>query len=64
MKYQVMPSVVRMEQELFEKLAAEVKETIATGISLPKSNKRHFGVVDLWQIQKRRKYTGDYLRMR
>jgi hypothetical protein len=53
-----------MEQELFEKLAAEVKETIATGIRLPKSNKRHFGVVDLWQIQKRRKYTGDYLTMR
>jgi hypothetical protein len=53
-----------MEQELFEKLVAEVKETVATGITLPKSNKRHFGVVDLWQIQKRRKYTGEYFRTR
>jgi hypothetical protein len=50
-----------MEQELFDKLVAEVKETVAPGM-LSKGNKRTFGLADLWRIQKNRKYTGEYFR--
>jgi hypothetical protein len=53
-----------MEPELFSKLVSEVRETVATGISANKKGKRPFGVVDLWHIQKNRKYTGEFLRKR
>jgi len=64
MKNQVMPSAVQMERELFNKLVAEVKETVAKGFVMPRTGKRQFGVVDMWQIQKKRKYTGEYLTIR
>ena len=64
MNRHVMPSIVQMEPELFSKLVSEVRETVATGISANKKGKRPFGVVDLWHIQKNRKYTGEFLRKR
>ena len=64
MKNDVMPSIVRMEQELLEKLVVEVKETIATGIVMPNASMRSFGIVDMWNIRKQRRYTGSYLRKR
>ena len=62
MKNDVMPSIVRMEKEVLGKLVKEVKETIATDLEINRSAKRSFGVVDLWKIQKGRKYTGRFLR--
>jgi hypothetical protein len=64
MKNQIMPSMIRMEQELFDKLVAEVKETVATGMMMSKPNKKSFGIVGLWNIEKKRRYSGEYLRKR
>ena len=54
MKQDVMPSVVRMDQETLKKLTAEVKETVATGYVLPQAKKR-FTSVNLWNIHRNRK---------
>jgi ethanolamine utilization microcompartment shell protein EutL len=51
MKGNVKPSVIQMEEETFMRLVAEVKETVATDIELPKKN-RSFGLVDLWNIRR------------
>jgi hypothetical protein len=51
MKNDVMPSIVQMEPGVLKNLVTEVKETVATGIVLPKSKKR-FGLADLWNIQR------------
>jgi hypothetical protein len=64
MKSDVMQSVVRMEQEVLDRLVAEVKETIATDVCVDRSAKRSFGAVDLWNIERKRKYAGNYLRFR
>ena len=64
MKSDVMPSVVRMEQELFDKLVAEVRETLATNVNLGGVRKRSFGSVDLWNINRKRRFAGNYLRIR
>jgi hypothetical protein len=54
MNSNVMPSIVRMDQEVLEQLlsTADVKETIATEINLAKNQNRAFGIVDLWNIQR------------
>ncbi|HLX90640.1 MAG TPA: hypothetical protein VKR32_03100 [Puia sp.] len=54
MNSNVMPSIVKMEQEELEQLlsTADVKETIATEINLSKNKNRAFGIVDLWNIQR------------
>ncbi len=54
MKQDVMPSVVRMDQETLKNLTAEVRETIATGYVLPKAKKR-FTSVNLWNIHRNKK---------
>jgi hypothetical protein len=64
MKSDVMPSVVRMEQELLDKLVAEVRETLATNVSLGSGRKRSFGSVDLWNINRKRRFVGNYLRIK
>jgi hypothetical protein len=52
MKNDVMPSIVQMEPAVLKELLKEVKETVATGIKLPKTQKRSFGVNDLWNIRR------------
>lgn len=54
MKQDVMPSVVRMDQETLKKLTAEVRETVAISYVLPKARKR-FTSVNLWNIHRNRK---------
>jgi hypothetical protein len=44
-------SIVKMEKEELQQLCNEVKESIATEADL-KNMKHHFGVADLWNIQK------------
>lgn len=53
MKNDVMPSIIKMERELLNRLVSEVKETVATEVHLPKTKKNVFRVVDLWNIQRR-----------
>jgi len=61
MKSDVMPSIVQMDAEELQQLTAEVKETVATGIKLPKT-KKSFGVVDMWNIRRNAKSASDMLR--
>ena len=52
----VMPSIVKMEAEVLKQLVAEVKETIATDLSLDETTKNSsFRAVDLWNIQRKMK---------
>ena len=55
MKGNFMPSLVRMDNETLQHLVAEVKETIATDVDLPKTEKASIKVVDVWKIEKKRK---------
>lgn len=57
MNSNVMPSIVKMEKEVLQQLlsTADVKETIASEISLTKNQNRSFGIVDLWDIHRNMK---------
>jgi hypothetical protein len=65
MKNDVMPSVVQMEAEELQHLVKEVKETVATFIQLPKVNvktEKTFGSLDMWNIRRGFKSTGDIMK--
>jgi len=47
--------IVKMEKAQLQQLCTEVKESVATGIDI-KNMKHHFGVADLWNIQKTTRY--------
>jgi len=55
MNSNVMPSIVQMEREVLNKLVTEIKETLATEVQFPKTRKNSFGIVDLWDIQRKMK---------
>ncbi|MDP4130933.1 MAG: hypothetical protein Q8918_15950 [Bacteroidota bacterium] len=59
MKQDVMPSIVRMDQETLKKLTTEVKETVATGYALPVTKSR-FTSVNLWNINRNWKQTARF----
>jgi hypothetical protein len=56
MKTDVMPSIVKIEAEVLKNLVKEVKETVATDISIEKATERKFRAVDMWNIQRNAKY--------
>ena len=60
----VMPSIVQMDAEELQNLVAEVKETVATVIQLPKPKEKSFGHLDMWNIRRNFKSTGDIMRRR
>jgi hypothetical protein len=61
----VMSSVVQIDAEELQNLVAEVKETVATVVHLPKAKqKKSFGHVDMWNIRKNAKSASDMLRRR
>lgn len=62
MKSDVMPSIIQMDKEELQQLVAEVKETVATGIQLPKARKKSFGIVDMWNIRRNAKSASAMLR--
>lgn len=63
MKSDVMPSIVKMSKDELQQLTAEVKETVATGIQLPKANnQRSFGIADIWNIRKNARSASDMIR--
>ncbi len=51
-------TIVQMEENAFNQLVSEVKETVARDIDFPKlntklnNNNSSFGIVDLWNIRK------------
>jgi hypothetical protein len=46
----VMQSIVQMDTETLKKWTTEVKETLATGMTI-KTPKKQFTAVNLWKIQ-------------
>jgi len=58
----VMPSVIQMDAEELQKLVSEVKETVATLIQLPETNKKTFGSLDMWNIRRNFKSANDLMR--
>jgi hypothetical protein len=57
MKQDVMPAIVRMDQETLKKLTAEVRETVAPGYALTKIR---FTAVNLWKINRNWKQTSRF----
>jgi hypothetical protein len=53
MKGETMPAIVRLEQETLQQLTTEVKETVASSKPSTHSNNKNFGVVDLWNRQRK-----------
>jgi hypothetical protein len=62
MKNDVMPSIVQMEPRVLRQLVAEVQETVATDVDLAKEKKSSFGIVDLWNIRRNGRASGDRIR--
>lgn len=63
MNSDVMPSIVKMGAEELQELMTEVKETVATGIQLPKANKqKSFAAVDMWNIRKNARLSSDMMK--
>ena len=58
----VMPSIVQMDAEELQNLVAEVKETVATVIQLPKPKEKTFGHLDMWNIRRNFRSTRDLMR--
>lgn len=58
MKSDVMPSIIQIREEDLQKLCAEVKETIATGIMLSKKKSASFGAADLWSARRKMRTAG------
>lgn len=56
MKSNVMPSLIQMDAEELRTLTAEVKETVATDVKLPKALKKNvFTAADMWNIRRNAK---------
>ena len=47
----------QLEKDVLERLCAEVKETVATGLAYPETKVKNnsFGIVDLWGMRKNRR---------
>ena len=52
MRIDEMPSIVQMEPAVLSNLVKEVKETLATDISMPVVKSRVFTAADLWNIRR------------
>lgn len=52
MKIETRPSIVLMEPAILSNLVREVKETLATDITLPAKKQNNFTAADLWNIHR------------
>lgn len=54
MNSDVMPSIVQMDDAVLKNLLKEVKETVATNLTLPETDqtKSSFGIVNMWNIRR------------
>ena len=60
MKSIVMPKTVQLSDEIRKQLLHEVKETLATEISV--KNRKRFTPADMWNLQRNMRSAGDMLR--
>ena len=51
-----------MDAEELQKLVAEVKETVATVIQLPKPKAKTFGHLDMWNMRRNFKSANDLMK--
>jgi hypothetical protein len=58
----MMPSIIQMDAEELQKLVAEVKETVAKVIQLPKAREKSFGQSDMWNLRRNFKSANDLMR--
>jgi len=59
MKKEFLTSFVELKREELQQLCSIVKETLATGIALPRAQKKStFGVADLWNLQRKMNTAG------
>lgn len=65
MNNNVMPSIVQIEKEKLKSLVTEVKETVATNISLQTNTNKEkkFGIADLWNCQNMARTAGSVRRV-
>ena len=62
MKSDVMGIVMPINKEELKELLKETKETIAVDVTTVGNNTRSFGVVDLWNVQRRQRTTASMMR--
>ena len=62
MKNDVMPSIVQMDADELKTLLTEVKETVATGFNAPPTDKKVFGIADMWKIRRQAKSANSLLK--
>jgi hypothetical protein len=60
MNNDVMHSRVQLEPQILRNLVTEVKETVATNVTLPKTVRNSFGIVGLWNIRRNGKFARGY----
>lgn len=56
MKSDLMHRRVQMEPTILKNLVPEVRETVATDVEMPAERKSAFGVLNLWDIRRNRRY--------
>lgn len=64
MKGETMPSMVQLKEETLQQLTTEVKETIALSKDAAESSNKNFGVVDLWNRQRKMRSASNSLSTR
>ena len=62
MKSDVMGIVMPINKEELKELLKETKETLAVDAKTDDENNRSFGVVDLWNVQKKQRTTASMMR--
>jgi len=62
MKIDARTSIVQIEPALLSNLVKEVKETLATDITMPETKKRSLTLADLWSIQSNTRTAKDRFR--
>ena len=61
MKSDVMPSIIQMEYGVLQDLLTEVKETVATDLSLTGSKNKALKAIDFWKFSRNnRMLTGSF----
>ena len=60
MKSIIMPKPVQLSEEIRKQLLHEVKETLATGISV--ENRKRFTAADMWNLQRNIRSASDMMK--
>jgi|HubBroStandDraft_5_1064220.scaffolds.fasta_scaffold2196579_1 hypothetical protein len=56
MKSDLMHRRVQVEPTILKNLVTEVRETVATDVEMSEARKSSFGILNLWDIRRNRRY--------